>query len=201
VPNPISSNSRIEPNACYQPESAAGDSVSPAGPEAPPNPSGNQARESSPAVQQLVNRSSLSAVPSGVSAGSTGVLLCKRVAELPLNEHLKIRHHFIVTEEKAAGAGHCGGGVPGHGQLDLPLSPICINDHSSEVGTPGVVCEQVEADPNCVNRELEIGKHIGRWAPPFNDCQTFAADVIEECSTAPDLGSQGASGAEGASGY
>src|SRR6185369_3864066 len=86
-------------------------------------------------------------------------------------------------------------------QLDLPLSPICINDHSSEVGTPGVVCDQVEADPGCVNRELELGKYIGRWAPPFNDCQTFAADVIEEGSTAPDLGSQGASGAEGASGY
>jgi len=33
---------------------------------------------------------------------------------------MKLQHHFIVTDAKAAGAGHCGGGVPGHGQIDLP---------------------------------------------------------------------------------
>jgi hypothetical protein len=129
------------------------------------------------------------------------VLLCRRIADFPLNQYTKFQHHFIVTEAKAAGAGHCGGGVPGHGQIDLPLSPICVNDHSSEVGTPGVVCDPVEADPSCVNRELEFGRYIGLWAPPFNDCQTFAADIIAECSTAPELSSQGAAGAEGTRGY
>jgi hypothetical protein len=201
VPDPISSNSRTEPNACYQPESAASASVCAPRPEAPPNPSGGDAPESSAAVQQLVSRSSLSAMPGGVYAGSTGVLLCRRVADIPLNEYLKLQHHFIVTEAKAAGAGHCGGGIPGHGQIDLPLSPMCINDHASEVGRPDVVCEPVVADPTCVNRELEFERPIGPWAPPFNDCQTFAARVIADCSTAPDLSSPSASGAEGSRGY
>jgi len=156
--------------------------VYPSRPEPPPISSGTEAPTSSPAVQQLVNRSSLSAIANGVYAGSTGVLLCRRVADIPLNEFIKLQHHFIVTDAKAAAAGHCGGGVPGHGQIDLPLSPMCINNHSSEVGTPGVICDQVETDPDCVNRELELGKHIGRWAPPFNDCQTFAANVITEAS-------------------
>jgi hypothetical protein len=127
------------------------------------------------------------------------VLVCRRVADIPLNEYLRFEHHFVVTDEKAAGAGHCDGGVPGHGQIDLPLSPMCINDHSSEVGTPAVVCEPVEADPSCVNRELEFGKYIGRWAPPFSDCQTFAAQVIAKCSIDPSSSSP--SGAEGSSGY
>lgn len=129
------------------------------------------------------------------------MLLCRRVADVPLNEYMQFKHHFLVTNDKAAGAGHCGQGVPGHGQVDLPLSPMCINDHLGEVGASGVVCEPVEADPACVNRELELGKYIGRWAPPFNDCQSFAASVIEECSTAQRSESQAASGAEGARGY
>jgi hypothetical protein len=86
VPDPISSNSQTEPNACYQPESAASDSVCPTRAEPPRNPSGTEAPASSAAVQQLVNRSSLSAVPSGAYAGSTGVLLCRGIADIPLNE-------------------------------------------------------------------------------------------------------------------
>jgi len=74
-------------------------------------------------------------------------------------------------------------------------------DPLNEVGTPSVVCEQAEADPICVKREIELGKPIGRWARPFNDCQTFAAKVIADCSTAPDLASQSASGAEDTRGY
>jgi hypothetical protein len=125
------------------------------------------------------------------------VLLCRRVADIPLNQYLKLEHHFIVTDDKAAGAGHCGGGIPGHGQADLPFSPMCINDHTADVGAPGVVCEPVDADKDCVDRQLELGKYIGRWAPPFNDCQTFTASVISECSNAS---SSSALGAEGASG-
>jgi len=121
---------------------------------------------------------------------------------VPLKEYTQFQHHFLVTEVKAAGAGHCDGGVPGHGQIDLPLSPMCVNDHSSEVGAPGVVCDQVEADPTCVNRELELGKHIGLWVPPFNDCQTFAANVIADCSPPATIDvAEGYSGAEGARGY
>jgi len=201
MPDPISSTRQPEANACYQPESPTSDSVCPSQPEPPPTPTTSEPSASSRAVQQLVDRASQPAVPSGVYAGSTGVLLCRRVADVPLNEYVKVQHHFIVTEAKAAGAGHCGAGVPGHGQIDLPLSPMCVNDHASEVGTPGVVCDPVEADPICVNRELEIGKHIGRWAPPFDDCQTFAAKVIADCSIAADPGSEGASGAEGSRGY
>ncbi|MEI9952296.1 MAG: hypothetical protein WDO74_25730 [Pseudomonadota bacterium] len=146
---------------------------------------------------------SRSQLPIGGRAEPTGVLLCHRLADLPLNQYIGVQHHFIVTDTVAAGAGHCGGGVPGHGQIDLPLSPMCINDHSSEVGDPGVTCDPVEADPACVNRELELGKPIGLWAPAFNDCQTFAADVLAVCNSHSPIADSAdyASGAEGARGY
>lgn len=44
-------------------------------------------------------------------------------------------------------------------------------------------CEKVpNVDEDCVNRELEIGKDTGRWVPPFNDCQTYAKEVLERCT-------------------
>ena len=40
-------------------------------------------------------------------------------------------------------------------------------------------------DPECVNRDLDVGQHLGRWAPPVNDCQTFVAQVLADCPGAP----------------
>ena len=203
MPDAISSSSRACANACYEPEPGPDEAVCRTPVERSASPPRLASSDPSPAVQQLVNRAWPSpSLPAGVNAGSTGVLLCRRIADVPLKEYTQLQHHFLMTELTAAGAGHCAGGVPGHGPIDLPLSPMCINDHSPEVGAPGVICEQVEADPTCVNQELELGKHIGLWAPPFNDCQTFAANVIANCS--PPASTEGAeeeSGAEGARGY
>lgn len=30
--------------------------------------------------------------------------------------------------------------------------------------------------------ELKLGRALGRFAPPFNSCQTFAQNVIQKCS-------------------
>jgi len=210
MPDPIGPFTNSSNAACYEPdvsdsagavctatdsgdEAAVGALVFAASP--PPN-------ASSAAVQGLVSRlTGASAVPNGVpgapSADGHGVLLCRRIADLPLNSYLQIEHHFITTNSKAGGAGHCGGGVPGHGQVDLPFSEMCVNDHSAEVGAPGVTCEPTNADEDCVTRELEFGNYIGPWAPPFNDCQTFAADVITECSKGTSYSSGGSEGAPG----
>ena len=207
MPKPISSSSQSQVNACYPPDPTASDSVCltpSSAPATPPAASSSPSSPSSPAVQQLVERSrTFSSIPNGVNAGSTGVLLCRRIADVPLKEYTGFQHHYLMTNATAAGAGHCGDGVPGHGRVDLPLSPMCINDHSSEIGNPSVICDPIEADPECVNKELEIGKYIGLWAPPFNDCQTFAASVIENCKPPadPNADAATATGAEGARGY
>ena len=54
---------------------------------------------------------------------------------------------------------------------------------------------QLNADEDCVDRELELGKQLGPWAPPFNDCQTFAASVIADCSLGASSATAGSEGA------
>ena len=131
------------------------------------------------------------------------VLLCRRVADLPLNSFFKLEHHFIKTNGRAGGAGTCGGGVPGHGQSDLPFDSMCMNDHSSESGDE-VICEEVDVDEDCVAAKLNFGEELGPWAPPFNDCQTVAHDILAECSNQgtfyPFGGSEGAPGWLGSEG-
>lgn len=157
----------------------------------------SSAESSSPAVQALVSRFIAANAGGGaaVNLDAQGVLLCRRIADIPLNSQLGHEHFFLMTSTQVAGAGHCGEGIPGHGQVDLPLSPMYINDHTADVGRSGVTCDLVNADEDCVNRELELGKHLGPWAPPFNDCQTFAASVIADCSLGTSSASGGSEGA------
>jgi len=195
MPDPISSQPPA--NACFAPETeelAAGGSE-------PPASSMDLNPANSTAIASLVHKFGPGpGVPLQPTVGATDVLLCHRIADIPLNSVPGFEHFFIVTSLKAGGAGHCGDGIPGHGHIDLPLSPMCINDHAAEVGAPGVTCEPTNADADCVDQALEFGKPLGPWAPPFNDCQTFAADVIAECSRGTSYATGGAEGAPGASG-
>lgn len=69
----------------------------------------------------------------------------------------------------------------GSGVLD-----IWVEDHSllhSEF-YPDAECETVpDVDEACVNAKLQIGQDLGVYFPGINDCQTFVASVLSECST------------------
>jgi hypothetical protein len=112
-----------------------------------------------------------------------GVELCKRIAELPGARQLGVEHHWLRTSTKEAGMGPADGGVPGN-RVDLPyVTQTRVNDHTGQGNLPGSTCERVaDVDEACVNRELELGKPLGAWTPT-NQCQTFAAGVLERCST------------------
>ncbi|PTL81500.1 hypothetical protein [Vitiosangium sp. GDMCC 1.1324] len=112
-----------------------------------------------------------------------GVELCKRTADLPGARELGLKHHWLRTSTKEAGMGPADGGVPGN-RMDSPyVTQTRVNDHSGQGQRPGSICERVaDVDEACVNRELEMGKPLGAWTP-INQCQTFAAEVQERCST------------------
>lgn len=195
MPDPVSSTVSSSVNACFGPEPSEASSGPAASTPIALPVFATSASESSPAprpsaVQGLVNRflvpqCSVSESKAEPRKPAADVLLCHRPADFWGNSVLQLQHRFVVTDSRAGGAGHCGGGIPGHGQVDLPFSEMCIIDHAPEAGGEGVVCDPVNADPECVNRELDFGQHIGRWAPPVNDCQTFAAQVLADCPGAP----------------
>ena len=112
------------------------------------------------------------------------VELCKRAADLPLNEYIGAEHHWIRTSKKEVGMGPADGSIPGHDSLaGLPGAKTTLNDHSTEIEKH---CEKVpDEDEDCVNRELEVGKDTGRWVPPFNDCHTIVQDILDRCWIRP----------------
>jgi hypothetical protein len=114
------------------------------------------------------------------------VELCKRPADLPLLHQLGFQHHWIRTSSKEAGMGEAGGKIPGHGSDTPRLTHRTeIVNHQGEGHAPGAKCQPVpNEDEACVNRQLELGKQTGTWTPT-NQCQTFAAGVLEKCKTKP----------------
>ena len=110
------------------------------------------------------------------------VQVCERPADLPTNSIWGIPHKWIKTQNKEAGMGLEGGGVPGHegGPTGYPGAPTTINDHAGEEATSCLTLSMVDVE--CVDRELEIGKATGAWIPPFNDCHTVAADIVMKCA-------------------
>ena len=89
-------------------------------------------------------------------------------------------HFWLRTDEKEAGLGPLGGGVPGQNAgPDSPyVSETSINNHQGESKKTGVSCEKVRgADPAIVNRELQIGKRMGLFTAT-NNCFTFVNRVI-----------------------
>lgn len=96
-----------------------------------------------------------------------------------------VDHHWIKTDTKEAGMG---GDVPQPGdQSEVPyLTDVSVKDHAGDSKTrPGTKCETVEgADEKIVNDLLEIGKPLGKFSA-WNNCQTFADQVLESAETDP----------------
>jgi hypothetical protein len=109
-----------------------------------------------------------------------GVMLCKRVADLPGKDIHGAEHWWLQTARKSAGMGPSTGNIPGHGE-SLPESfDTKLVDHSNEAATS---CTPVKGgiDEDCVDRELSIDTPTGTWIPGLNDCHTVVKRVIDKC--------------------
>lgn len=92
-----------------------------------------------------------------------------------------VSHCWLKTDTKVAGMNaqaQCS--QAGNGGSDLPwVTPVVVSDHSCE---PSENCETFpDVDEGCVNRELTIGRSLGRFGMT-NNCQTFAWQVLTKCS-------------------
>jgi hypothetical protein len=95
-----------------------------------------------------------------------------------------VSHCWIRTSQKNAGMASnpkCRANVGDNYEAPF-ITEVYISDHSCE--TPDK-CTDVPAhwnvDETCVNRELQIGKEIGRFSP-WNNCQTFATHLVFSCA-------------------
>lgn len=90
-----------------------------------------------------------------------------------------VSHCWIKTETATAGmngqatCSHAGNGAAGY-----PLMPVYVSDHTCEI--PDNCEDYPDVDEECVNKELVIGREIGRFHP-LNNCQTFAWSVLTKC--------------------
>jgi RHS repeat-associated protein len=95
-----------------------------------------------------------------------------------------VDHVWFKTSTKEAGVG---GNAPNVGEEyeSLYITDISIKDHTGQSETrKGATCKIVpNVEEKKVNELLEIGKPLGQFSA-FNNCQTFANDVIEQ-STKP----------------
>jgi len=93
-----------------------------------------------------------------------------------ITETLDLKHCFLKTDTKEAGMGPFEDGP-------LPLNPIGIKtkitDHTGQSSNSNR--EEIDnVDEDCVNRELQVGKYTGRWAP-WNNCNTITNDILKKC--------------------
>ena len=91
-------------------------------------------------------------------------------------------HCWVKTDTKAAGMGANPNIPPGMQYEGLGM-PVQIIDHSKDTATH--CTKQNNVNEQCVNDQLKIGKPIGRFLPPVNQCQSFAYGVVNSCRTGP----------------
>jgi hypothetical protein len=124
----------------------------------------------------------LSATTQATPQATTGtVQFCCRKAEMAGG---LISHCWIRTSQKNAGMAsnpQCRANVGDNYEAPF-ITKVYISDHSCEVPER---CTDVPAhwnvDEACVNRELQIGKELGRFSP-CNNCQTFATHLVFSCA-------------------
>ncbi len=89
---------------------------------------------------------------------------------------LGLRHCFIKTDAKEAGMGPAVGGPLPPYPVGIPTQ---ITDHSGE-STRSECTEIPEVDETCVDRELRLGRSLGRWGPT-NNCNSFVDRTVFNC--------------------
>lgn len=117
------------------------------------------------------------------------VELCSGVADIPGNV-IGLKHQWIRTDEKDAGLGQAGGGVPGEGEYRIRdnspyITETEVTDHHDRGDKEGSTCLPLpDVDEECVNREMVIGEKRGKWSL-FNQCQTYVRQIIRMCRKSP----------------
>jgi hypothetical protein len=110
---------------------------------------------------------------------TTGVMLCSRPAQIAGG---LIDHYWVVTETKSAGMGGNPNIPPGQVYEGWGMK-VTLNDHTNDTATQCTT--QRNVDSACVSSQLTIGRPLGRFTPPFNQCQSFAYSVVNSCRTGP----------------
>ena len=109
------------------------------------------------------------------------VEICSRPADIAKG---LVNHYWVKTSTKAGGMGANPNIRPGQ-QYEGYGMPVQITDHSKDTATECKV--QKNVDEQCVNAKLKAGQPLGRFVPPFNQCQTFAYGVVNSCRTGPQM--------------
>ena len=94
-----------------------------------------------------------------------------------------VDHCWVTTDTKSGGMGTGPQSRPGQ-EYDYVGTKVEITDHSND--TPTYCLPQRNVSEQCVNKELEIGKPLGRFLP-FNQCQSFAYGAVNKCRYGPQL--------------
>ena len=110
-----------------------------------------------------------------------GVYLCSRPAQVASG---LVDHYWIKTEDMSAGMGANPNVLPGQEYEGYGMN-VQVIDHSKDQPTQCTKMNNV--DEQCVNKELQLGKPIGRFLPPVNQCQSFAYSTINKCRTGPQM--------------
>jgi RHS repeat-associated protein len=92
-----------------------------------------------------------------------------------------VNHCWLKTDTVEAGMNaQASCSRAGNDDSGLPFQPVVVSDHRCD--KPTIITPLPNVNESCVNNELKIGKPLGRFAPPFNSCQTYTQEVIEKCS-------------------
>jgi len=119
----------------------------------------------------------------------TGVWRCERPINIDWVGRASVvlpNHNWLLTGALEAGMGaQCP--VPGQGCSDRPGAPTQTLDHSGQSSQEGSECTPVPyVDEQCVSEAIRPGQSTGRWMP-WNQCQSFADDVLTRCSIKPGI--------------
>ncbi len=95
-----------------------------------------------------------------------------------------VDHCWITTNTTSAGMGADPNILPG-GRSDAPGTSVQIIDHTDD--KPVRCTPQKNVDEQCVNNKLTIGKSLGNFLLPFNNCQSFAYGTVNSCRTGPQI--------------
>lgn len=105
--------------------------------------------------------------------------LCQRRAQIAWGI---FDHYWLKTDTITAGMGSNSVYTEQIGdQRERPFTKVFVVDHSSQI--PRKCTEYTNHDEACVNKELEIGKPLGRFTPT-NQCLSFVKRILRKCETA-----------------
>jgi RHS repeat-associated protein len=94
-----------------------------------------------------------------------------------------VDHCWLKTDTLSAGMNDspsCSQAGADYNASGLPFTKVYVSDASCE--QPNKPCQTIpDVDEGCVNRELAIGRELGRFTPG-NNCQSFVRDVLQKCS-------------------